>query len=191
MLYGFDNPCLVNPKQCAAGFVISLSIILKPYSSEGFILTTSNYNKSAVGTSLFVEDGQLVTIIQTETRVWNVSGPVPPVLNCSVRITWSYEEEVTMKIGNSRYNNMYVIRDHFVESTHNSSLVIGGRHLDFVMSDFMIEIPDVNNADIAVQLLSGKLTDRQIRNKFTLFFNQYLVLCLPQSRNFSIILLLF
>ncbi len=138
-LYGFNIICLRNPKMCGGSFTIGLMVLMTDLSLDGLIFSTTAYNTSIVGSSVFVKDSNLVVVIRTVSRIWKVSAPASALLGDTlkfVQIIWSYLDDITIKIAGVAYTAPYTVVPHMPLAGDDSRGVIRFGGVDLTSSRF-------------------------------------------------------
>ena len=157
-LFGFNNPCLSNPRSCLRDIEISMQISLVEATGNGFLFTTSDYNTSALGFSLFVKDQEIVAIVRTETRVWRASGPVQGVVNNLglIQVKWAYDEKLKLTIGSDSFYGELVLAKHVgrVDETPSTVIKVGG-WLDFSIIHVSVILNEMDESEKIKTVYSG------------------------------------
>ena len=142
-LHGFNNPCLKNPKECHGSFQLKFLLSFTDETADGIIFSTTGYNTSVIGTSLFLKDSNLIASIRTESRKWEVSAPANMRGNAFevIKVNWDYNEDISLKLGADTYTKKYLLVSPLPKSDEdlNGVLSVGGINVLLHQTSFKVE----------------------------------------------------
>ena len=135
-----------------------MQISLVEATGSGFLFTTSDYNTSALGFSLFVKDQEIVAIVRTETRVWKAAGPVQGVVNnfVYVIVEWAYDKKLKLDVGSDSFYGELVLAEHVgrVDETPSTVIKVGGS-LDFSIVYVSVTLKEMDESEKIKTVYSG------------------------------------
>lgn len=141
--HGFNIPCLAKPKACHGNFMLKFFLSFTNETDEGIIFSTSGFNTSVVGTSLFLKNSKLIASIRTKSREWKASAPMNMAVNAFqiIKINWGYNEAIKLTIDTDTYIETYMTVSHIPESGEdlNGVLSVGGIDMLLRFSAFKVE----------------------------------------------------
>jgi hypothetical protein len=144
---GFSTKCLRNPKMCDGSFVIGVKVKISDVTTDGLLFSTSGHNTSVVGTSLFLKDSNLMVIIRTVSRIWEVSAPASSLVADTLKyfqIEWNYMQDIVLRIEDVPYSAPYTVVAPMPLSSEDTKdmITFGGVDLFFNWFSFTMESYD-------------------------------------------------
>ena len=146
-LHGFNVPCLTNPQACLGNFTFKLVFSFTDESANGVIFSTTGYNTSVIGTSLFLKNSKLTASVRTKSRNWTVSGPADMTANVvqSVEINWRYDAELTLKMDSATYQAELSMVPHTPTSGVDLKGILNVGDIDMYLHSFSFEALPYDN----------------------------------------------
>ena len=144
-LHGFNVQCLTNPRACHGSFALKFVLSFTNKTDDGIIFSTTGYNTSVVGTSLFLEGSELVASVRTNSRAWNISSPIVKSVNTFQNITvkWSYTGDIVLDIDSNTRAEKYSIVTHSPGEHFDGVFNVGGIDMFLRMTSFKVQSYDL------------------------------------------------
>ena len=139
--HGFNIECLTNPRACHGSFVLKFALSFTDRTSDGIIFSTTGYNTSVIGTSLFLKGSELTASIRTDSRAWKVSAPIDMAANTfqNISVQWSYTGDIVLDIGSNTHVGQYSIVTHIPGESFDGVLHVGGVDMFLYMTSFKVQ----------------------------------------------------
>lgn len=144
-LHGFNIQCLTNPRACHGSFTLKFMLSFTDETNDGIIFSTTGYNTSVFGTSLFLEGSELVASVRTNSRAWKISAPITMSVNTfqNITVSWSYTGDIVLDIDSNTRAEKYSVVTHIPGEHFDGVLNVGGIDMLLYMTSFRAQSYDL------------------------------------------------